>query len=158
MSQWRARCMFIAMMSVGPTILANGLAAASAPSNNLLPVTFPNGTRILVELADTDEARARGLMFREQLATDRGMLFVFNEPAQWVFWMKNTKVALDILWINVEKRIVDIAEEVPGCIQEPCTQYQPSKDATYVLEVPAGSVKRLKLARGMRLAFTLPKR
>ena len=134
------------------------VAASSSSVTGLIPLTFPNGTRILVELADTDVARARGLMFREQLATDRGMLFVFGEPAQWVFWMKNTKVPLDIIWVGKDKRIVDIAEEVPGCVQDPCLQYQPSKDATYVLEVPAGSVKRLKLARGMPLTFSLPKR
>jgi uncharacterized membrane protein (UPF0127 family) len=133
-------------------------AMPSSKPPDLIPVTFPNGTRILVEVADTNEARARGLMFREQLATDRGMLFVFDEPAQWVFWMKNTKVPLDILWLGADKRIVDIAEDVPGCIQEPCTQYQPNKDATYVLEVPAGSVKRLKLAKGMQMKFSLPNR
>jgi uncharacterized membrane protein (UPF0127 family) len=133
-------------------------AAPPSADPGLIPLTFPNGTRIHVEVADTNEARAKGLMFREHLATDRGMLFVFAEPAQWVFWMKNTKVPLDIIWLDKNKRIVDIAEDVPGCVQEPCLQYQPSKDATYVLEVPAGAVKRLKLTKGMPLTFSLPKR
>jgi len=126
--------------------------------SELTTVVYPNGTRIQVELADTDEKRARGLMFREQLARDRGMLFIFSEPGQWSFWMKNTKVSLDILWLDQKKKIVDLAENIPGCVGEPCLQYQPAHEATYVLEVPAGSVGRQKLARGMQLNFDLPGR
>jgi uncharacterized membrane protein (UPF0127 family) len=133
------------------------MAASSSATPALLPLAFPNGTRILVEVAASVEDRARGLMFRDHLAPDRGMLFVFDEPGQWVFWMKNTKVPLDIIWLDANKRIVDIAAEVPGCVQDPCLQYQPNKDASYVLEVPAGSVKSQKLTKGMPLTFTLPK-
>ena len=126
--------------------------------SDLTTVSYPNGTRIQVELADTDEKRARGLMFREQLARDRGMLFIFSEPGQWSFWMKNTKVPLDILWLDHKKKIVYLAENIPGCVGDPCLQYQPAQEATYVLEVPAGSVGRQKLSRGMQLSFDLPKR
>jgi uncharacterized protein len=142
--------------------LLSGDAAANPPipqsSPELVNLAYPNGTRILVELADTPEKRARGLMFREHLANDRGMLFLFEEPGQWTFWMKNTKVPLDILWLGPDKRIADIAENVPGCVQEPCLQYQPSTAALYALEVPAGSVKRHKLSRGKQLIFESPRR
>jgi uncharacterized protein len=133
-------------------------SSPAPPAPALLPLTYPNGTRILVELADTPEKRVQGLMFREHLANDRGMLFVFEEPGQWTFWMKNTKVPLDILWLGSDKRIVDIAENVPGCVQEPCLQYQPSKEALYALEVPAGAVKGHKLSKGKQLIFELPRR
>jgi uncharacterized membrane protein (UPF0127 family) len=121
-------------------------------------VTYPTGVRILAELADTPQKRARGLMFRNRLANDTGMLFVFEEAGQWRFWMKNTMVALDILWLGSDKRIVHIEENTPGCSQEPCPEYQSNKDALYALELPAGSVKREKLAKGMKLEFDLPKR
>ncbi|HEY3198737.1 MAG TPA: DUF192 domain-containing protein [Nitrospirales bacterium] len=126
--------------------------------SDLITVVYPNGTRIQAELADTEEKRARGLMFREHLARDRGMLFIFSEPGQWSFWMKNTKVPLDILWLDHKKKIVDLAENIPGCVGDPCLQYQPAQEATYVLEVSAGTVGRQKLARGMQLSFDLPKR
>ena len=142
-------------------VLAVGINAAAAlrtsGGSDLTTVVYPNGTHIQVELADTDEKRARGLMFRDQLANDRGMLFIFSEPGQWSFWMKNTKVPLDILWLDHKKKIVDLAENVPGCVGDPCLQYLPAHDASYVLEVPAGSVKRQKLAKGMQLTFDLPK-
>jgi len=126
--------------------------------SELTTVVYPNGTRIQVELADTDEKRARGLMFRDHLARDRGMLFIFSEPGQWSFWMKNTKVSIDILWLDHKKKIVDLVENLPGCVGDPCLQYQPAQEATYALEVPAGTVGRQKLARGMQLSFDLPKR
>src|SRR6184192_3542840 len=142
------------------------LCAASLPSgiearaelrasvnSPLLIVAYPNGSRIQVELADTNETRAQGLMFREQLPKDRGMLFVFSEPGQWVFWMKNTTIPLDIVWLDRHKKIVDLVENIPGCRGDPCLQYQPAQEASYALEVPAGSVKREKLAKGMQLSF-----
>jgi hypothetical protein len=121
-------------------------------------ITYPTGTHILAELADTPQKRARGLTFQERLADDRGMLFVFEKAARWSFWMKDTKVPLDILWLGPDKRIVHIEEHIPGCTQDPCPQYTPDKEALYVLEVPAGSVKREKLTPGMRLEFKLPTR
>jgi uncharacterized protein len=123
-----------------------------------ITIAYPNGTRIRAELADTNEKRARGLMFRDQLANDRGMLFVFSEPGQWVFWMKNTKIPLDILWLDSKKKIVDLVENIPGCFGDPCLQYQPAYDASYALEVPAGSIKRLKLSKGMQLSFDVSAR
>ncbi len=151
-----------AILLIGALLGAGEIkGAAPSPQAAAIPfikVTYPTGTRILAELVDTQEKRARGLMFRDQLATDKGMLFVFEEPGHWTFWMKNTKVALDILWLGADKRIVYVLENVPGCFQEPCLQYQPDTDAVYVLEVPAGSVKREKLKKGLRLEFDLPKR
>jgi uncharacterized protein len=139
-----------AEIEAGPQV-----SASSIPT--LITIAYPNGTRIRAELADTDEKRARGLMFREQLASDRGMLFVFSEPGQWLFWMKNTKIPLDIIWMDSNKKIVDFAENIPGCLGDPCLQYQPAYEASYALEVPAGSIKRLKLAKGMKLGFDVPR-
>ncbi|HZC68169.1 MAG TPA: DUF192 domain-containing protein [Nitrospirales bacterium] len=122
-----------------------------------ITITYPNGERILAELADTPAKRVSGLMFRDRLPPDRGMLFVFEKADAWSFWMKNTKIALDILWLGPDKRIVYIEENVPGCRQDPCPEYKPNKEALYVLELPAGTVKREKLAPGMKLQFDLPR-
>jgi len=137
-----------------------GALRCSVPSiaaDPTITVTYPTGARVQVELADTPQKRSRGLMFREQLASNAGMLFVFEDAGEWSFWMKNTKVALDILWLGADKRIVYVEENVPICRQDPCPEYKPSKDALYALELPAGSVKRAKLTKGMKLAFDLPK-
>ncbi|MEW6247599.1 MAG: DUF192 domain-containing protein [Nitrospirota bacterium] len=115
----------------------------------------PGGAIIYAELADTTEKRARGLMFRNSLAQDRGMLFAFSEPKPWTFWMKNTKVPLDIIWLDGKKRIVHIERNVPICTRtdDSCPQYQPTEDAMYVLEIAGGMADALKLQRGATLQF-----
>ena len=155
-----SRCLTLvaALLLIGaPFSPGEGGAAGQNTGTPLIKVTYPTGAKILAELADTPQKRARGLMFRDRLANDTGMLFVFEEAGQWSFWMKNTTVALDILWIGPDKRIVYIEENVPTCRQDPCPEYQSNADALYALELPAGSVKRDKLTKGMKLSFDLPK-
>lgn len=144
----------LAVVILAGTLCFSGPSIAAEPT---ITITYPTGARVQAELADTPQKRSRGLMFRERLAPDAGMLFVFEDTGEWSFWMKNTKVSLDILWIGPDKRIVYIEENVPTCRQDPCPEYKSSKEALYVLELPAGSVKREKLTKGMKLAFDLPK-
>src|SRR2546428_6965464 len=75
-------------------------AALFIADPSLITITYPKGTRILAEVADTPAKRASGLMFRDRLAPDRGMLFVFGEAGAWSFWMKHTMIALEILWLG----------------------------------------------------------
>jgi uncharacterized protein len=143
-------------MGASPALAAG--APNTGPEDPVVSVTTPQKDTILAELADTTEKRARGLMFRQSLAQDRGMLFIFPEPQQWTFWMKNTKIPLDIIWMDQSKRIVYIERNVPGCSRsdDGCPQYQPIYDALYVLEVAAGMADALKLQRGAKLQFQLP--
>lgn len=136
-------------------IVEPGWSASQPPEEGLVTVTTPQGSKIMAEVADTTEKRARGLMFRESLAEDRGMLFTFPEPQQWTFWMKNTRIALDIIWMDGNKKIVHVERNVPACnrTDEGCPQYQPNNDALYVLEVAAGVADALKLQRGTKLQF-----
>lgn len=100
-----------------------------------------NDSRLTVELADTPKERAIGLMFREYMAPNAGMLFVFNKPGKYSFWMKNTKIPLDMLWINENLEIVHIEENVPICVESVCPSYKSPILASYVLEVNAGWVR-----------------
>ncbi|MGH7230350.1 MAG: DUF192 domain-containing protein [Nitrospiraceae bacterium] len=138
--------------------VSNPGSAANFPTDDtLIPITTPGGTVIQAELADTAEKRGRGLMFRESLPKDRGMLFTFSEPQQWTFWMKNTRIALDIIWMDGKKKIVHVERNVPTCSRadDGCPQYQPNDHAVYVLELAGGVADSLKLQRGMTLKFQL---
>ncbi len=112
------------------------LAAQSRTPRGL--AVFPDGTRVSVEIADTEPVRARGLMFRQQLAPNEGMVFVFPAPGVYPFWMKNTLIPLDMLWLDERGRIVWIAQSVPPCRADPCPSYGPTREAEYVIEVVAG--------------------
>ncbi len=150
-----ARAALVASMSLLTAVPNTGAGSASSANETLISITTPGGVTILAELADTAEKRGRGLMFRESLAKDRGMLFTFSEPQQWTFWMKNTRISLDIIWMDAKKTIVHVERKVPTCSRtdDGCPQYQPNDAAVYVLELAAGVADSLKLQRGVTLKF-----
>ena len=120
-------------------------------------VIFGDGTSIRADVADTEDARARGLMHPPSpsaparlavLAEDAGMLFVFDRPGRYAFWMKNVPMPLDIIWLDAERRIVWIAENAPPCAAEPCPMYAPGREASFVVEVAGGFVSRHRIAIG----------
>jgi uncharacterized protein len=136
-----------------------GVLAGNDPvSPRLIPITLPGGTIIHAELADTPQTRAEGLMYREHLDPDRGMLFTFSQAQAWVFWMKNTKIPLDLIWMNEKKQIVHMEQRVPICTRtdDSCPQYRPNEETLYVLELAAGRAESLKLQRGSKLQFKVP--
>lgn len=133
-------------------------AGTDPATTGLVQITLPGGTIIQAELADTPQKRATGLMYREHLDADRGMLFTFTQAQAWVFWMKNTKIPLDLIWMNEKKQIIHMEQNVPICTRtdDSCPQYRPNEDALYVLELAAGRAEGLKLQRGSKLQFRIP--
>jgi len=112
----------------------------------------PDGPkRVVLEVADTEEARSRGLMFRTSLQEDHGMLFVFETEGEHAFWMKNTYLSLDILFLSNKGDIVDLYHRLPPCPLDPCPSYAPRAPARYALEVPAGFSERHHIRKGDRV-------
>jgi uncharacterized membrane protein (UPF0127 family) len=112
------------------------------------------GSRYQVELAQNDEDRARGLMFRDQMDAGHGMLFIHDREEPQAYWMKNTKIALDILYFDSQRRLVSQQRDVPPCSAgDRCPPYPSFKPARYVLELNAGQAEKLKLQDGAELAF-----
>ncbi|MFC1800985.1 DUF192 domain-containing protein [Nanoarchaeota archaeon] len=107
-----------------------------------------------VEVADTFAKQTKGLMFRKSLDGDKGMLFVFNSPNIKRFWMMNTSVALDIIFIDEDKKIVNIEEAEP-CGLIPCKLYNSTGEALYVLEINQGLSKEYGFKEGDRVEFDL---
>ena len=113
------------------------ISCARIPGKNLSVIFIDNGKnpiKINAEIADDNEERTRGLMFRKILDENSGMLFVFDDEDFQTFWMKNTLIPLDIIFIDKNFRIVDIKNAAP-CEKDPCSMYQSSMPAKYVLEV-----------------------
>lgn len=127
----RAVVLAVAVIS----IVAMGRAQTAVPRGWAV---FGDGAKVSVEIARTAAERARGLMFRERLAPNDGMLFVFDGPGFYPFWMKDTLIPLDILWLDASGRVVSIAASVPPCKADPCPTYPPAGDASYVVEVVSG--------------------
>ena len=138
--------------------LAGGLLfCQTVRQDKFIKIYLPDGKSVTAELAVTDEERQRGLMFREKLGLDQGMLFVFEEESKYAFWMKNTLIPLDMLWIDKDRRIVHIRRNVPPCKEDPCPSYGPDRAGLYALELAAGASDRFGLKLFDRLEFSLPK-
>lgn len=108
-----------------------------------------------LEIADNDETRSLGLMNRDHLDKDKGMLFVFPETGAHNFWMKDTHIPLDILWISEDKTIVDLLSNILPCEKEDCPVYSTSKKALYAVELNAGQILDKGLLIGGKVEFSL---
>lgn len=113
------------------------------------------GQRFSVEIADTSEKQALGLMYRDSLPLDAGMLFIFPHEAPRSFWMKNTRIPLDILYFNKDLELVSISADTPPCRVRFCPSYPSEVPAKFVLELNAGSAAELGVELGDRMVVDL---
>ncbi|MFC1695034.1 DUF192 domain-containing protein [Pseudomonadota bacterium] len=119
------------------------------------PSVVLNGERFTVELAETREKQALGLMFRDSMPDDHGMLFVFPGEGKRSFWMKNTRIALDIFYFDQNLALVSVAEHATPCRTRQCPSYPSEGPAKYVLELNAGKASELNVKAGDLLELHL---
>lgn len=134
---------------------AAGSSAQDAPLSKIEPLTIAtedDAVMFTVEIADTEELRARGLMFRQRLPEDRGMLFDFQEPRPVSMWMKNTYIPLDMLFIRKDGTIAYIAENtVPQSLEAVGI----SEPVLAVLELAAGVTRKHGIRAGDKVYHRL---
>ena len=104
-----------------------------------------------IEIADTDFEIQTGLMYRESMQNNQGMLFVFVDEENRFFYMKNTKIPLDLIYINSKKNIVGFQKNAKPFDETSLPSNAPAK---YVLEINAGLIDQLKIAIGDRITFS----
>ena len=114
----------------------------------LLEDVYGGKHRVEVELATTSASRTRGLMWRRELKAGEGMLFIFPEPSVQSFWMRNTLIPLDLLFIDAQQRIVGIIERAEPRTLSPRSVGKPGP---YVLEVPGGWCQKVGIRPGSRV-------
>jgi uncharacterized membrane protein (UPF0127 family) len=132
-------------------------ATSGSSSPAVIPLKMPSGQVMQAEVMVEDADRARGLMFRDALAADRALVFVFGDVGFHGIWMKNCKFPIDILWLDETQKVVHLAEAVPPCRKDPCPTYQPMQRAAYVIEMNAHQARRVKATVGSRVEFSLPR-
>jgi hypothetical protein len=106
--------------------------------------------KVIVEIARTERDRNRGLMYRQSLQAGRGMLFLFEHPEPLKFWMKNTYIPLDMIFLDEKKRVVYVEENAEPLTLNP---RGPDVDAQYVVEVPGGWAQAHDVRAGVVAKF-----
>ncbi|HEY4229278.1 MAG TPA: DUF192 domain-containing protein [Thermoanaerobaculia bacterium] len=152
------------MLGCGAASKASGPAPSTTPAAASTPasastsartsgprVRMPSGAEYSLELALTPEDQAQGLMFRESLPERHGMLFVFTETAPHHFWMKNTMIPLDMIWLDASGKVLFVSADTPPCKTDPCPTYGPDGPAQSVLEIAGGKAKAEGAAAGTKL-------
>jgi uncharacterized membrane protein (UPF0127 family) len=129
-----------------------GLSACVARASG--PYVELDGHRFQIEIAADEASRERGLMFRESMPSDHGMLFVFDDAQVRTFWMKNTHIPLDILYFDQNYKLVSVQRRVPPCLNSGnnCPGYPSEGEARYALELNAGMADKFGVKAGDVLA------
>ena len=144
------------MKAVFAVLILSLVFLASCKTQGEEGVVIEIGDKTFVaEIADTDQERATGLMNRDSMPNNHGMLFIFEDQQNRSFWMKNTKIPLDMIFIGSDWRIVSINKNAQPCTADPCDKYESRKPAMYVLEVNAGQVDEKAIKVGQRLYTSL---
>ena len=138
-----------------PIVLLGAVACRSAGSLPTVSLTFtaPTGKvspSFLMEVAATPAARSKGLMFRRSVAANEGMIFLFNDERRQSFWMKNTIIPLDMVFVSSDWKVVGILSDVPPLTENPRFVEAPSQ---YVLEFAAGTAAGLELVTGAKVSI-----
>lgn len=119
------------------------------------PYVVLKGERFTVEIAETQEKQALGLMFRDSMPQDHGMLFLFPNEGIRSFWMKNTRIPLDIFYFDKDLALVSVSENTPPCRTQRCPGYPSAAPAKYVLELNSGKATDLGVKVGDTLELHL---
>ncbi len=135
---------------------ACGTKPVSLENYNTRLVILPDGYQVRCEVMTHPTDMMRGMMFRDSLAEDRGMLFIHASMGPYSYWMHQVKIPLDILWLDENRIVVEISADTPPCTTEKaseCPNYGGSVNSIYVVELAAGSAAKHNIKVGTLLRF-----
>ena len=136
-------------MRLRPALIVAIAWSLSACAGARQPWVELGNQRYAIEIADDDAERARGLMFRDHLDAQRGMLFIHEREEPQAYWMKNTRIPLDILYFDADRKLVSVSRNVPPCsLGDRCPPYPSRAPGKYVLELNAGEAAALGVQDG----------
>jgi uncharacterized membrane protein (UPF0127 family) len=140
----------------GGALFCLGISLGACVGHAATPSVELKGQRFEIEIAADDASRERGLMFRDSMPADHGMLFVFDRADVQTFWMKNTYIPLDILYFDKNYKFVSVSARTPPChsMLNDCPTYPSGGPAQYVLELNAGTADKLGVKPGDELKVT----
>lgn len=146
----------VLMLALALLIITASVFLTSEQAPGTFIVTFPSGTQVITDVADTPEKILFGLAFRNHLPEDRGMLYIFDSSGRHRLSTKGYMVPVDMIWLDESKYVVHTVTEAEPCAKPACPQYgPPPENARYVVQTVAGFVEKEGVKPGDVLKFTL---
>jgi hypothetical protein len=147
------RLLVLLFLTLG--LVGCGTQTATLEDFNTRAVTLPRGQQIRAEVMTQQADMMRGMMFRDSLAPDRGMLFIHTQQGKYSYWMYQVRIPLDIIWMDSGRRVVEISADTPPCktAATQCPSYGGHYDARYVLELAGGMASKYGVRTGDRIEF-----
>jgi len=145
-----------ATLAIAFTLTGCGEKVSTVEDYQTRVVTFPNGKQVRAETMMNRADLTRGMMFRDSLAPDRGMLFLFPQTGRYKSFMFQVRIPLDVIWLDRDRRIVEIVPNAPPCTADAggdCPLYGGNADSVYMLELNAGMAAKLGIKVGDTLQF-----
>jgi uncharacterized membrane protein (UPF0127 family) len=151
-----ARRRVFALIGLALVLVIGTLFLVNQQDTETILVTFPSGTQIEAEVANTPEKLLFGLAFRDALPSDSGMLYIFETSDRHRVRTKAFRIPVDMIWADENRRVIYLVEDATPCPQDPCPFYgPPAEKARYLIQTAAGFVKKERVLPGMELKFTL---
>ena len=141
----------VSLLSLAALLLTSCSTTPTMPSAIFQTKAGP--VSLNIETADTAQERETGLMYRETMPEDQGMLFTFDDERRLTFWMKNTLIPLDMVFLDHTKKVVHIARDVQPCKADPCPLTPSMSAAKYVIETNAGWTANNGVSEGNLVEF-----
>ena len=146
----------IVLIALALLLMTGTLFLTSKPDPGAIIVTFPSGTEIVTEVADTPQKIFIGLAFRESIPENWGMLYIFASSDLHRLHTRGFKVPVDMIWLDESRYVIHLVEHAQPCDQEPCPFFgPPPTNARYVIQAAAGFARGEGLKPGAELKFTL---
>ncbi len=150
----RSRAIVLILLAAG--LLVTSWLFSQQKETDIILITFPDGTVLETEVADTPEKIFFGLAFRDALPPDTGMLYIFETTDRHKAQTKGFRFPVDMIWVDESRHIVSVQEAIPPCTTDSCPSYGPEQGKVrYLIEVQAGYVKSKKIEAGAELKYTL---
>ena len=148
----------ISLILLALTLVACGGSSGTTDVEDLTlrEVTLPGGQKIHAEVMIKQEDMMRGMMFRDSVAPDHGMLFIHGSPGNYKYWMYQVRIPLDIIWMNRLHEVVEISANTPPCKEKNasnCPNFGGNQPAMFVLELGGGMAQKYGIQVGNRIEF-----
>ena len=146
----------ITLVLLAVLLMSVSLFLSSPKEPDTIVVTFPSGTTLETEVADTPEKLLFGLAFREALPPNTGMLYIFEATGPHRLNTKQYKIPVDMIWLDESRHVIGIFENVPPCFSETCPMYGPGEEPVrYAIQTTAGFARQEGLQSNAELKFAL---